>query len=124
MITSGRTNGDLSIRLIWHGDANRMNSHFDEFSMRRLLAIHLPTEAMNRIITALGAAKWEAAPVHGVQLIVVSINMMTETILSDHFADIGCVECEQQRSQHRTPRNAENPRGSIDGTNPHRSRKS
>ena len=37
-----------------------------------------------------------------VVVIVVTLNMMTETILSDHFADIGCVECEQQRSQHRT----------------------
>ena len=27
---------------------------------------------------------------------------MTEIILSDHFADIGCVKCEEQRSQHRT----------------------
>ena len=74
-----------------------MNSDFDGFSMRRLLAIHSPTEAMHRTITALRAA-WKAAPV---QLIVVSINMTTETILSDHFADIGCVECEQQKYCHR-----------------------
>ena len=88
---SGRTNGDLPIRRIRRGDANHMNSDFDGFSMRRLLAIHSPTKAMYRTITALGAANRKAAPI---QLIVVSINMMTETILSDYFADIDCVECE------------------------------
>ena len=57
--SSERTNGDLSIRWIRHGDTNQMNSDFDGFSMRRVLAIHSLTEAMHLTITAIRAAEFD-----------------------------------------------------------------